>query len=674
MDGSTAPGGTDFPDGKGRKMKKVVGLVCLLCLVFGVGIFNARPASADAGFVINEGILQKYTGNADKVVIPGNVTIIGSAAFDENDMITEVVMPANLREIQGSAFQGCDNLKKVTMNDKLTKIGQMSFRNCTKLESVVIPESVNFIGSAAFQYCNSLKSVKIPQKVTTIEYGAFSGCSSLTEITVNESNEKYEARDGVLFDTYESMLVSFPAGRKDASYTVPDGTYAVERQAFWEATNLTEITLPDTLRTLNIRSFAHCKMISEIHIPASVTKIDDGAFEECRALRGVYVMNDWVSFGADVFKGSPGVELYGGIGSAAEEYAGLMRIAFHVVDTESSDGANEEGSGDKKDSEKKAASEEDEKTESSGGDLTRWILFFGIVLAACLVLLFGILMVRRIGRKGTDDVPEGHDRNLYMPPEWESGVPREQDRTTAFGERRVSDPGTRSSGDQDGTWVLGQDNLYDQQDGRTDRNGTQVLGQDDLYDQQDGRTDRNGTQILGKYSINDQQDGRFDRNRTRAFGRYGDMSYGPDEMAGREKTTAYGGQGTVNREPRTGSAYGNQEIVRRGQSAKTDSGALSGCTCRVCGTVNDLSQEYCMRCGAALPGTGRTCLPQSGSDLSPGRPSGTERTLYSSPNETEFIVCPECGMKIRKGGKFCTNCGTLLQKDLHRSINRNLDL
>ena len=43
---------------------------------------------------------------------------------------------------------------------------------------------------------------------------------------------------------------------------------------------------------------------------------------------------------------------------------------------------------------------------------------------------------------------------------------------------------------------------------------------------------------------------------------------------------------------------------------------------------------------------------------------GPERTLYSSPNETDFIVCPECGMKIRKGGKFCTNCGTLLQKDL----------
>ena len=572
MDGSTAPGGTDFPDGKGRKMKKAVGLVCLLCLVFGVGIFNARPASADAGFVINEGILQKYTGNADKVVIPGNVTIIGSAAFDENDMITEVVMPANLREIQGSAFQGCDNLKKVTMNDKLTKIGQMSFRNCTKLESVVIPESVNFIGSAAFQYCNSLKSVKIPQKVTTIEYGAFSGCSSLTEITVSESNEKYEARDGVLFDTYESMLVSYPAGRKDASYAVPEGTCAVERQAFWEATNLTEITLPDTLRTLNIRSFAHCKMISEIHIPASVTN-----------LRAVYIMNDRVSFGTDVFKGSPGVELYGGIGSAAEEYAGLMRIAFHVVETESADGANEEGSGDKKDSEKKAASEEDEKTESSGGDLTRWILFFGIVLAACLVLLFGILMVRRIGKKETDDAPEGRDNNLYMPPEWESGIPREQDRTTAFGDRKVSDQGTRASGDPDGTWVLGQD---------------------DLYDQQNGRTDRNGTQILGKYSINNQQDGRFDRNRTRAFGRYGDMSYGPDEMAGREKTTAYGGQGTVNRQP------------------------------------------------------------QTGSDLSPGRSSGTERTLYGSSNETDFIVCPECGMKIRKGGKFCTNCGTLLQKDL----------
>ena len=87
-------------------MKRVVSLICMLCLVFGSGIFTAETVSADAGFVINEGILQKYTGNAQKVVIPANVTIIGAAAFDENDTVTEVVMPANLREIQNSAFQG----------------------------------------------------------------------------------------------------------------------------------------------------------------------------------------------------------------------------------------------------------------------------------------------------------------------------------------------------------------------------------------------------------------------------------------------------------------------------------------------------------------------------------------------------------------------------------------
>ena len=688
-------------------MKKVSIVACLLCIVFGIGIFMARPASADAGFVINEGILQKYTGNAEKVVIPGNVTIIGSAAFDENDTVTEVEMPANLREIQSSAFQGCDNLKKVTMNNKVTKMGQMCFRNCVKLESIVIPESVNFIGSAAFQYCYSLKSIKIPGKVMTIEYGAFSGCSNLTEITVSDSNEKFKSEDGVLFDAYEGMLLAYPAGKKDASYTIPDWVYSVEKQAFWEVKNLTEIKLPDSVRFLNEKSFSHCKMISEIHIPESVTKIDTKAFEECRALRGVYVMNDRVSFGEDVFKGSPGVELYGGIGSAAEEYAGRMRIAFHVVDpdpdteTKTVETSAEEESHAAVES-KKEQEEDDEKTESSGRDLTRWILFIGIVLAAALVLLFGILMVRRIGKEGENSSPEmpgWGPRPQEEPPEpgpyepqgedWETEVFDDPDENTMQLERKGTDDPSSRAGGPDGTQALvhGGNWSYSQEDlNRTrgfegdgnsywqdDQAGMEGHGFDgDNYRQDDQagmrpnrqNRDRNygsGDPVEQNGFRRPQLDDLEEQNDTVAYGvqdnenrRQGDpaeqndtVAYGAKENKNRwqgdpaeqDETMAYGVSGTLNGN-QGADVYGNEEISRGETFAKKNAGTAGRCICRVCGTINDSSQNYCMGCGTPL--------------------KEMERTPFSSPKETDTVICPRCGMKNKKSDKYCFECGAPL--------------
>lgn len=658
-------------------MKNIFKIVCLLCLVFGIGFFTAGPASADAGFVISEGILQKYTGNAEKVVIPGNVTIIGASAFDENDTVKEVVLPADLREIQNSAFQGCDNLKKVTMNKKLTKIGQMSFRNCTKLESIDIPDSVNVIGSAAFQYCSSLKTINIPQKVTMIEYGAFSGCSSLTAITVSESNEKYEAVDGVLFDKHENMLVAYPAGKKDTSYKVPDNTCVVERLAFWEVVNLTDITLPESMRTLNIRAFAHCKMISEIHLPASVFTISDFAFEECRALRSVYVMNDHASFGADIFKGVPGAELYGGIGSSAEAYAGTVRIPFHVIETKSNESQESQESHEEKkteeddsDDESLPEEEDNEETQSSGGDRTRWILFFGVVFAAFLIILFAILLVRKISRKEEDE-ENGTGMNPNMFDDWRPVNPSDDNGINEF---RSHAYGSGNSGDSEGPWVLGEDGAENQSERAENGDGTQVLWYssraDERSEQRRNRegtesfgfdernmnywqTDRNGMQTSrqndswkrspGGQEGSDETEvfgGQAGSNETEVFG----GQSGSDEtevfggQSGSNEAEAFGGQESVNRQQRTGSAYGNEGIVRRGNPSMQNTGTAGGCTCRVCGQINKAAQGYCIRCGANL----------------------MEQFPYGSGEEQSTVFCTQCGKKNRKGDSFCTNCGMRL--------------
>ena len=56
----------------------------------------------------------------------------------------------------------------VIILEGVTKIGELAFSHCTNLTSVTIPESVTEIGEMAFHYCTNLTSVTIPEGVTEI--------------------------------------------------------------------------------------------------------------------------------------------------------------------------------------------------------------------------------------------------------------------------------------------------------------------------------------------------------------------------------------------------------------------------------------------------------------------------------------------------------------------------
>ena len=97
-------------------------------------------------FVIRKGILSKYTGNEDDVIIPDGVT-----------------------EIKGLAFFGCRNIKSITITNKVTKIGERAFCNCESITTITIPESVTHIGWNAFGGCTNLKSVVMKSNVGLYE-------------------------------------------------------------------------------------------------------------------------------------------------------------------------------------------------------------------------------------------------------------------------------------------------------------------------------------------------------------------------------------------------------------------------------------------------------------------------------------------------------------------------
>lgn len=134
---------------------------------------------------IQDGVLRKYIGSEEKIIIPDGVTKIDSLAFgrystgkEENPCpnLKEVVLPETVREISDDAFCHCETLEKINLPHRLKKIGKSAFHWCRSLEEIIIPDGISEIPAFAFAGCYSLKKIHIPESVKHIGLQAFHGC------------------------------------------------------------------------------------------------------------------------------------------------------------------------------------------------------------------------------------------------------------------------------------------------------------------------------------------------------------------------------------------------------------------------------------------------------------------------------------------------------------------
>lgn len=135
-------------------------------------------------FMIERGILVKYSGADDELTIPLGVREIGEKAFCNNVDLKKIIVHDGVQSIGEEAFGGCSNLKEVVLPDKVHFIGYRAFANCEKLAKVNLPNSVKFLGNYAFYHCESLKDVHIPKNLPTIGKCTFCGCRSLTQVKI----------------------------------------------------------------------------------------------------------------------------------------------------------------------------------------------------------------------------------------------------------------------------------------------------------------------------------------------------------------------------------------------------------------------------------------------------------------------------------------------------------
>jgi hypothetical protein len=289
-------------------------------------------------FEIEKGVLMKYRGTDELVVIPDCVTEIGMYALYRCDKMKTVVIPDSVTKINSSAFQECSSLTSVSIPDSVISIRGSAFCDCRNLTSVELPDNIKTIDTDMFLYCTNLTDIRIPSGVTEIKYCAFYGCTALSDIDLPDNliSIEYEAFSGCkklsnidipksvtnigdcafektpwleakLAENEYVIVNNILIKAKDMENAViPDGVVAISG-AFVGCERLKSVVIPNSVKLIGNRSFSGCKRLNEINIPNSVTSIGEdiydaqGAFANCDLLTNIKIPDSVTYIGDKTF-------------------------------------------------------------------------------------------------------------------------------------------------------------------------------------------------------------------------------------------------------------------------------------------------------------------------------------------------------------------------------------
>ena len=259
-------------------------------------------------------------------IIPGNVTSIGTDAFDHCNF-SSITIPNSVKSIDGLAFFGA-SITSVVIPKSVESIGSSVFCACHWLNSIVVEDGNKVYDSR--NNCNAIietasntiiagaGSTIIPEDVTSIGDGAFDGISLLSSIYVPNSvtsigidafrDTKWylDQPDGLVYTG--KMFYKYKGEMPDnTAIDIREGTLGIAGNAFSGCTGLSSITIPESVTNIGCQAFAGCSGLSAITIPNKVTSIGYMAFEGCSNLTSVTIPKYVMSIGDCAFVNCTGL-------------------------------------------------------------------------------------------------------------------------------------------------------------------------------------------------------------------------------------------------------------------------------------------------------------------------------------------------------------------------------
>jgi hypothetical protein len=202
---------------------------------------------------------------------------ISNGAFNALSKLTSVILPNTVTTIVSFAFYNCTSLASITIPDSVTSIGVDVFYGSTSLAAINVDAGNSTYSSqdgvlynkdktALFQYPSGKTDITftVPRNVTYIEQDAFNCCNNLTAINVDASNSTYSSQDGVLYNKDKTVLLVYPAGKTNNTFTIPDSVTIIEESAFEGCTKLSSIIIPNNVTSIGYYTFNSCTSLTSV--------------------------------------------------------------------------------------------------------------------------------------------------------------------------------------------------------------------------------------------------------------------------------------------------------------------------------------------------------------------------------------------------------------------------
>lgn len=227
----------------------------------------------------------------EKIVVPDNVSVIESYAFQGCGKLKEISLPSTISVISQYMLSSCRSLKSLEIPEGVTSIYQYAISWCDSLSNVKfpstlkeikwtgfyrtdglvnleLPEGLEILGASSFAQCLNLESVSIPASVKQIDYSPFDGCEKLRKISVDPNNKNFVSLWNFLYTKDLKKLIQVtPVSRY---VTVVEGTEQVMEMAAWGCKSMERLVLPSTLNSIRDLAFAFCNNLTDVYCASTV--------------------------------------------------------------------------------------------------------------------------------------------------------------------------------------------------------------------------------------------------------------------------------------------------------------------------------------------------------------------------------------------------------------------
>lgn len=307
-----------------------------LCCISVSAVIASASTTEESDFVIKDGVLKEYKGNSEHVVVPDEVTVIGSYALVKNQTVVSIVLPKSITKINKGSFSMCSNLEEVTCGEKLTYIGESAFQQCNKLKKITFGDCLRYIGDTAFEYCENLTSISSLKNVESIGQSAFWDCEKLVEISAMNKvtsighhafgltgwlEEQKKSSDmvivnGILIDgtqcegkvyipktVTQIATCAFAFNKKITYVEIPSSVKSIGQEAFSACYKLESVRMSDSVTEIGSDAFYKCTKLKNIRLSNSLKSLEDRLFTYCRNLNNITLPESFEEIGASVFDG-----------------------------------------------------------------------------------------------------------------------------------------------------------------------------------------------------------------------------------------------------------------------------------------------------------------------------------------------------------------------------------